>query len=266
MKNILLLVHHDEGQEARLQAALDVTRALGGHLTCLDVFIPPMVYGDVYGSGEAGILVEEDARQLAAQNRAAVEGKLAHEDVSWTWQESRGNLSQEVTRASELTDLIVLTSHFEGIDYPDPRRVAADVVMKSGRPVLAVSDTCKGLAVAGPAMIAWNGSRPAGDALKAAVPLLKLASAVTIFEVGEPDEEYPATQAATYLSRHDIHAKIFADTDTDIAGAILDRAERAGVSYIVMGAFGHSRTTEALLGGVTRSMLAESNIALLLAH
>ena len=41
MKNILLLVHDDPGQEARVQAALDLTRALDGHLTCLDVAAMP---------------------------------------------------------------------------------------------------------------------------------------------------------------------------------------------------------------------------------
>lgn len=265
MKNILLLVHDDGGQEARLQVALDVTRAVRGHLTCLDVFVPPVVHAATYGGGEM-VMIEEEVKQQVAKNRAAVEGRLVREDVSWNWQEVRGNLAAEVSRASELADLIVLNSHFEGFGYPDPRRVAADIVVKSGRPVLAVSDKCAGLALAGPAMIAWDGSRPAADALQVAVPMLKLACAVTIFEVGEPNDIYPATEAATYLSRHGIHAKIFGDNDTDIAGAILDRAQRAGVSYIVMGAFGHNRTAEALLGGVTRSMLTESDVPLLLAH
>lgn len=266
MKNILLLVHHDGGQESRLQAALDVTRAINGHLVCLDVFVPPIVHGDMYGSGTAAVLVEADAKQLAADNRAAVESRLAREDVSWSWQEARGNLSQELARAAELADLIVLSSHLGESDYPDPRRVASDVVMKSGRPVLAVPDTCKGLAMAGPAMIAWDGSPPTANALRASVPLLKLASAVTFFEVGEPDSNYPATEAATWLSRHDVHAKIFGDDDTDIASAIMDRAKRAGVSYIVMGAFGHNRTVEKLFGGITRTMLAESDVPVFLAH
>jgi nucleotide-binding universal stress UspA family protein len=266
MKNILLLVHQDDGQEARLQAALDVTRAVGGHLICLDVFVPPIVYGDLYGSGGAAIILEEDSQQIAAQHREAMTERLAHEDVSWTWHEVRGGLAQELTEASELADLIVVSSHFEGVDQRDSRRVAADVIMKSGRPVLAVPNISKGLTVTGPVMIAWDGSRPAGNALKAAVPLLKLASTVTVFEVGEPDEGYPAADAAAYLSRHEIHARILAEDDTDIAGAITERAQRANVSYIVMGAFGHSRVVESLLGGVTRTMLAECDIPLLLCH
>lgn len=49
MKNILLLIHDDDGQEARLQAALDVTRSVGGHLTCLAIVVAPPVGGDDVG-------------------------------------------------------------------------------------------------------------------------------------------------------------------------------------------------------------------------
>jgi hypothetical protein len=47
MKSIRLLVHDDEGQEARFQTALDLTRALAGHLTCIDV---SMVTADTIGA------------------------------------------------------------------------------------------------------------------------------------------------------------------------------------------------------------------------
>lgn len=49
MKNVLLLVHDDKEQEARLRVALDVTRALSGHLTCVDVFTPPIIVSDYTG-------------------------------------------------------------------------------------------------------------------------------------------------------------------------------------------------------------------------
>ena len=61
MKNILVLVHSDDGQESRLQCALDVVRALSGHLTCLDVAAPPIVYGDYVTSYTQAILLEDSA-------------------------------------------------------------------------------------------------------------------------------------------------------------------------------------------------------------
>lgn len=87
MKNILLLVHHDCGQEARLQAALDLTRAFGGHLACLDVTpYPVMVSATHFGSAEAVVVREESESE--AKNRAIVSDRLMHEDVRWSWSDT----------------------------------------------------------------------------------------------------------------------------------------------------------------------------------
>ena len=76
MKTILLLVHEDEGQEARLQSALDVARVVDGHLKCLDVAVIPVFVGDFYsGAGEAMLLADE--RRNEADNRARIEARLA---------------------------------------------------------------------------------------------------------------------------------------------------------------------------------------------
>ena len=64
MKNVLLLVHEDAGQEARLQAALDLTRALDGHLQCLDVSLMPVLASAPYdGVGQALLLEDERTRE-----------------------------------------------------------------------------------------------------------------------------------------------------------------------------------------------------------
>src|SRR6478609_4988629 len=78
MENILLLVHQDTGQEARLQAALDVTRAVKGHLTCADVSVMPILADDYVGSMGTAMLLE-DERTREAENRVAIEARLAGE-------------------------------------------------------------------------------------------------------------------------------------------------------------------------------------------
>lgn len=81
MKNILLLVHDDVGEEARFQAALDLTRALDGHLTCVDVVPLPVMVGDFYsGASEAMLLADNGQRETVHRER--IEARLAHEDVS----------------------------------------------------------------------------------------------------------------------------------------------------------------------------------------
>lgn len=268
MKTVLLLAHDDEGQEARLQAALDVTRALKGHLTCLDVIVPPTALAyDYTGYGTAALI--EDERERESANRSRIEERLSHEDVTWNWHEATGYLEESVEAEAGLADLVVLSSRLAEDEPANLRKLAGDVAEKAGRPVLAVPVHAKGLDVTRPVLIAWDGSREADEALRQAVPLLGLSSEVILFDLDESEAAFAARSAAAYLSRHDIHARI--ETAPRKPGdliytGLLEKAAEVGASYIVMGAFGHSPGVEALFGGVTRSMLANSSLPLLLAH
>jgi nucleotide-binding universal stress UspA family protein len=265
MKNILLLIHDDEGQEARLQVALDVTRALSGHLTCVEVFVPPIVVSDYAGVADMAVLAE--FREQEGRSLAALRARLANEDVSWDLVEACGDPAAEIRNVAGLADLIVVTSHTNEPEGVDARRVAAELAAKSDRPVLAVPPGCHGLDVAGRALVAWDGSPESDAALRSALPLLQLASDVTLIEVARSEDHRPPDEAATYLSRHGIHARAVEKVaDESIPDTILRRARNLHASYIVMGAFGHSRMIEAVFGGVSRTMLQTSEIPLLLTH
>jgi len=267
MKNILLLVHDDAGQEARFQAALDVGRAVEGHLTCVDVAILPALVGMDY-VGDAGysmLLAEERDREVA--NRAKLEERLGHEDVPWTWVDATGELAGCLKDASELADLIVVNRQLEEYPLPDMRTTAGELVVGSNKPVLAVPDSLKRLDLDS-AMIAWDGSAAAAAALRAATPLLKLATSVTIIEIEDSSVRAPAEDAAAYLSRHDVHATIkrVPRGSKGTAEILLDQAQHGAYGYVVMGGFGHKRFLEALFGGVTRAMLTKSPLPLFMAH
>ena len=263
MKNILVLVHDDEGQEARLQAALDVTRALNGHLTCLDVSpIVPFI-GDTVGVSGGAILIDLE-RETEAANRARIHKRIEAEDVAWSWLDTTDYFETALDSAATLADLIVVNRALDQLPLPDLRNLAASLVLQSGKPILAVPAECRGLDVAGAALVAWNGSREASAAIGAAVPLLSLARSVSIVEVDDSTPRLPAEEAAAYLSRHGIHAEIMRWPEGRVAEGLIALAHAH--DYLVMGAFGHSRSREALFGGVTRSLLRESPIPLLLAH
>jgi len=266
MKNVLVPIHDDEGQEARLQVALDVVRGLEGHLNCIDIVIPPLIVSDFYsGAGEAMVL--DDARKHEAKNRQAIELRLAQEDVPWDMIPASGFPADQIRTASELADLIVVTSHASKDDPLDARRFASELVVDCGRPLLAVPPTAKSLDLTGHALVAWDGTTEANNALKGALPLLQKAGSVTLLEVNQPSAEFAVNGAASYLSRNDVHARIVQQsTKGRIADAILQQALDSAAAYIVMGAFGHSRTVEAIFGGVTLTMLEESDIPLLLVH
>jgi nucleotide-binding universal stress UspA family protein len=266
MKNILLLIHDDSGQEARLQAALDVTRAIDGHLTCLDVSIVPPLYADSYGVSGGALMVDIE-RETEASNKARIAPRLVSEGIPFDWHDATAYLEPALEQASGLADLIVVNRHLDSFPLPDMRTVASSLVVKSGRPILAVPERVTGFRAQGAALVAWDGSPEASDALTAAVPLLALAGTVTILAIDDGSINAPVEEAAAYLSRHDIHAVIVHETcDSDPGAILVGKANCGRYAYMVMGGFGHSRCMEAMFGGVTRALLTESEIPLFLAH
>lgn len=267
MKNVLLLIHDDAGQEARLQAALDLTRALRGHLTCLDVVVMPIIPGDVYGATFQAELLS-DAREREAANRARIEPRLAAEDVSYDWIDVTGELGRALQDSARMADLVVVNRQLDSISADDMRQVATQVVLGSGRAVVAVPEDARGFDAAGTALVAWDGSEQAMNALQSAIPLLRLASKVSLLEVDDGSVEIPAEEAATYLSRHDIHPVIVRrpSISAPAAEVIHAEAEAEGAGYVVMGGFGHSRIAEALFGGASRDMLRESSVPAFIRH
>jgi nucleotide-binding universal stress UspA family protein len=265
MKTIMLLVHDDSGQESRFQAALDVCRAIGGHLACLDVAILPNIVGDMYGA-TAMLLADERQRESALRTR--LEERLRHEDVSWDWREATGEPGRCLLEAASLADLIVINRKFDAPPQPDMDDVASQVLTGSNKPVLAVPPGVHGVNLSGHALIAWDGSQVAASALRASVPLLSLAETVTILQVYEGTAASCDEDPALYLSRCGIASDIVTvpllkvGTGSTLLAEVLDRKP----DYVVMGGYGHSRLREKLLGGVSRSMLAESPVPLFISH
>jgi nucleotide-binding universal stress UspA family protein len=266
MKNVLVLMHDDAGQEARFQAAVDLTRALDGHLSCVDVAAPPVVVLDYPALGGAAMVLE-DERESEAMNRSRMEARLRAENLRYDWVETVGFISPSIRDAAALSDLIVLNRDIKN-SYPDMEEVAGELIIKAGRPIVAVPAEAKGFDAYGPALVAWDGSAEAEKALRAAVALLRLASKVVIVEVDDGSIQWPATAAAIYLSRHGVKAEVKRiPASMGIPSTImLDQIEAHRAAYLVMGGFGHSRFVEATLGGFTRRMLHESPVPLLLAH
>jgi nucleotide-binding universal stress UspA family protein len=267
MKNVLLLVHDDAGQEARLQAALDLARAFEGHLTCLDVAEAPTVMGDVYNARAWARLIEQEEAREAA-NRRRIEARLANEGVPWTWVDAAGDIVGELVAQSRLADVIVVNRRLEEASWPDMRAIAGQVAVSSGRTVIAVPDDARGFATGGHAMVAFDGSAEASAALQAAVPLLRLAAKVTLVEIARGSPSGLLEDAATYLSRHGIHPVVVtwhpgADT---VGEVLLSEVDVQHADYVVMGGFGHSRVVESVFGGVSRQMLGESPVPIVMAH
>ena len=271
MKSILLHIDHDTAMSARLQVALDIARATNGHITCLqavsyEVFAP----GDFYGSATAAMMpiIKENAEKL----RAEIEAELANEGVSWDWRFVYGIAPHRLLEASSLADIVIVGPAKAGANGHGPSALVGDLALKAPVPVLVVPEGVKSLDVGAPMLVAWNGSAEAAHALRAAIPLLARSGKVTLASIAEENDkarfDLPSTEGAQYLSRHGIACEMveIPRGEGTIADTLFSAAQLRECGLMVMGAYGHSRLAEMLLGGVTRRMLTEPQMAILLAR
>lgn len=268
MKSILLHVYEDEALDGRLSVALDLCRAHDAHLSC--VYVTPYAayvgldpMGGVFASGA----LIDGLRETEARTRAKVETRLNREDVRWDWQAYDGDPAQTLVSLSALSDLVILSQvrmGQQGREAPLP--LVDDVAVNAGCAVLVVPEGASRHDAKAPIVIGWNNSTEAARALRQALPALQLSSMVTLISVGEEEESYAQDDACTYLSRHGVSAELQSfDTKAGPADQILTDVARAqGAGAILIGAYGHSRLRETLLGGVTRRLTTQSNFPILL--
>ncbi len=271
MKSILVHIHDDTGQKARLQVALDLTRAGGGHLTCLQVTpYNEMVTLDPLGLGYSLVVDLAQMREAEVASQQALEARLNHEHVAWDWQHGDGETAACLLRASRLADVVVVTlsqgdRHYAGAPLP----IVGDLVTHCSSSVLALPSGANTIEMEGRALVAWDGSHEAAVALLRATPLLKRAGEVHVVTIEERDKPvFPSTDASIYLSRHGIYSELheWPRKNRTVEEALIHAIGELKADWMVMGAFGHSRLRETVFGGVTRYLLAESPVPLLLAH
>lgn len=264
MKSILILVSPEAGLDARLDAALAIARTTGAHLTALQVV--DMTMYEAYPSFAGPIYTTSylnDLELFSREGKARVEERLAREDVPWDFINMNTDHVGNALRLGSLADSIVCSQ-------PDPLFPAFEsILMASRTPILVVPTKIPSFDPTGPAIVAWNGSFEAANALRAATALLKFAASVTLVSVGKSSKtDFPSNDALQYLSRHNISAQLVEDTQTSgfIADRLVVEAKALHAAWMVLGAYSHSRALEAVFGGVTRTMLKNMDMPILLAR
>ncbi|MEM7497954.1 MAG: universal stress protein [Pseudomonadota bacterium] len=261
----------DPGSDARLQAALAVAAAEDAHLTVLTLRyqpdIPPYAFGDAGGGTIAKFFEDSrlDAEKAAAEAQASIDAAgVRGEALSCVTVFS--NLEHHVNVIARFADLAVLNPPYA---EDAPRTTAGlleAVLYECDIPALVMPE---GAAApdTGRVLIGWDGSRQALRAVRGAMPFLRRAGMVEICMV-DPLAESPGERLATMLSRHDVKAEItvLARPVGSISKAIMRHAQETGAGLVVMGAYGHSRFREAMLGGVTRDTLEAVSLPVLCAH
>lgn len=157
-------------------------------------------------------------------------------------------------------------------DYFD-QWYAEAIIFGSGHPTLVLPHTRKraGAFTLDVVAVAWDFSRPAARAVADALPLLEKAKKVHVLTVANEkviESRRPTAEFAKYLGRHDVDVVL--DTvdaaDRRIGDILESYVTSCNADMLVMGAYGHSRIREFILGGATKSMLSRPPLPIFLSH
>jgi len=271
-----ILVHLDGSTRsaARLELAIALAKRFEAHLIGLHALTVVRLPG--YAAAEAGPQFAEELRRRAAEDAADAEKafRRAVDRAGMTgaeWRSSFDDALDAVTLHARYADLVLIGQpQAEGRAGVDPA-FAHRLVLAAGRPVLVMPYAGTFDVVGKRALLAWNASREATRATTDALPFLKAADKVVVSPV-KPDltahGEAPGTDIGLYLSRHGVKVEVapLQGTDLDAGNALLSRAADLSIDLIVMGAYGHSRMSELILGGVTRTMMESMTVPVLMSH
>lgn len=283
-----LLVPVTGGDTCRpaLAAALTVARDFDAHVEALHVRPDPQEAVPLLGEGVSGAMIEDlinltrsEAETRAHHARAMFEEACAAFGVeeradpsfagpSAEWCDVVGREDDETVRRGRLADLVVAGHPASSADGPSGLTLNA-ALFEGGRPVLVAPLTelqMLGRRVA----VAWNGSAEAARAVTAALPFLQRADAIVLYSVETPvTPGDAAAELAQFLRWHTIASTQTGNvpvTSKSAGEAILEACRADNIDLLVMGAYTHSRLREMILGGITRLMLEQAGVSLLMAH
>ncbi len=266
-----LLLHVDNSVAAsdRLEATVDfATRFAAEVVGCyVEVAFP-------YGYADGAVFSPDVVQRIDSDLKAELEkAKTLFEDrvgASGSWSQVTGDCGIRIGVAARAADLAVTGQH----DPDDARspsiRQIGDMALTSGRPILVIPYIGAPVGFGRKVLVAWNGTRESARAVADAMPVLREATAVDVLTVDDVDRQHASSASLLeYLAAHGIKATLHTATSgrgIDSAELILSQIADLGADLLVMGAYGHSRAREFILGGATREILQAMTVPVMLSH
>jgi len=274
-KTILVLLDGRARNAERLDFAFGVAAKFEAHLVGL--YAPGVARIPSYALAEAGpalreIVERRRTEDLRQAEKAFRDAAARRGDAGAEWRVAEADPAAAVALSARYADLVVVAQP-EPQDEPGVRALAEEFVLSAGRPVLYLPYAGRFATLGERVMIAWDASREAARAVNDALPLLRRAGKVEV-AVFNPERrrrehgEQPGADVSLYLARHGVKLSVVQQSgaDFDVGAQILSRAADTSADLIVMGAYGHSRVRELVLGGVTRTLLESMTVPVLMSH
>lgn len=272
-KTILLHLANDVGHGARITAAADLAARFHAHVVALYVANPVSMPAAIEGRGASYAFMAE-AILIAHEKAEGIKNEWAQrcdkDKLSWEWKIAEGDHLDVLAKEAPYADLAIVShSKTETLEDRVVFQIPENLPLVVGCPVLILPTAGFSGSIGRRIMVAWQPCVPAYRAVRLGMPFLATAEDVAICSVVNEDvEAADCERLVAQLGRHDIKARpvLVPKAPGGVGEAILDEAKKAGADTIVMGAYGHSRVREIVLGGITRHVLTNATVPMLVAH
>ncbi len=275
-KTIVVQLDTSEHTPRRLDCALHIAKRFGAHLSAVytDYTSDPRFYYELSAAERYSTSLEQTCINRRARVERLFRSRLAKTKVAGDWIANEKYAPISLSRYACCADLTITGQH----DPDDPEAYLADryperLVLSAGGPVLVVPCTGAANPLGSKVVVAWDGGREATRAVHDALPLLQLATRTVLVSIDEGDKDRGnrarGSDLLAALAKQGARVEYREIHGVDGAGlgkTLLSFASGCGADIIVMGAYGHSRWQELVLGGMTRTVLESMRIPVLMSN
>lgn len=275
-KTILVHLGAGKGADACSDIACSLAQKFDAHVVGLHALTA--VPTPSWAMAEAGVAVElarkKALAEIASRVRASWDAGVRR--ANWSkaeWRSSTADALEVVTLHARYADLVIIAQDDGTGASGVSDQFAGRLLLSAGRPVLVVPYAREKRPIGENILVAWNASREATRALTDSLPLLQGAKQVHVaaFNPGAPNGQHgevPGADIGLYLSRHGVKVTVsqYRADDIDVGNQLLSRVSDLDTDLVVMGAYGRSRVSELILGGVTRTILESMTVPVLMSH
>jgi nucleotide-binding universal stress UspA family protein len=272
-----ILVQTEDSTPGRMQLKAAISLAQRFNASLSGVYlkaeqIPAMFIGDAFSAVTLAESFFKEREELianaSARARAMFEAAATQAGVRHGWSEVNGDSEAALILAARRHDLSVLRREVQPVGGAAPI-LASEVAMASGGPVIILPEAGYKIPFGENILVGWKEGREAARALRDAAPFLGTAQCVTLFSVSHEAPEVLDDFSRAFFEAHGARSTNIAidrDEDQSAGDAIRRRSGIVGADMLVLGLYGHSRMQELFLGGVSRNMLSDLNLPMLVSH
>jgi len=276
-KTLSTIITSETGLRDAVNAAVSFSRQHDAHLDVCCLGVDNTQAAGFYAGAPAMIYQEalDQAREVAEALEAQARAVLNNTDVRWGTDSAvvtLGGLGAYVGLRARFSDLVIVAQPYGSDRGINDEAVIEAALFDGQAAVLVLPEGMDRIAAFDRIVLAWNQSNESLRAARRSLPLLKAADQVNIVVIDPPthgpERSEPGGLLTRMLARHGVRAEVsvLARTMPSVSETLQRHVTDQDADLLVMGAYGHSRLREAILGGATRDMLEGAKVPVFMAH